>query len=112
MNAYLRANLWLLGLTVLLCCVLYPLTLWAIGQGVFPNKASGSLLDEEDGTAIGSRLIAQPFTAPEYFQPRPSAASYDASASAGSNYGANNPKLRARVAQTLGPLVKYRSGPK
>jgi K+-transporting ATPase ATPase C chain len=112
MNAYLRANLWLLGLTVLLCCVLYPLTLWAIGQGVFPDKASGSLLLEEDGAVIGSRLIAQPFTGPEYFQPRPSAASYDASASGGSNYSANNPKLRARVAQTLGPIVKYRSGPK
>jgi K+-transporting ATPase ATPase C chain len=112
MNAHFRANLCLLGLTVLLCCVLYPLTLWAIGRGVFPDKASGSLLVREDGTEIGSRLIAQPFNAPEYFQPRPSAASYDASASAGSNYSANNPKLRARVAQTLGPLVKYRSGPK
>jgi K+-transporting ATPase ATPase C chain len=112
MNAHLRGGLWLLGLTVLLCCVLYPLALWAIGHSVFPDKASGSLLVKEDGTEIGSRLIAQPFTAPEYFQPRPSAASYDAKASAGSNYSANNPKLRARVAQTLGPLVKYRSGPK
>jgi potassium-transporting ATPase KdpC subunit len=105
-------------LTVLLCCVLYPLTLWAIGQTVFPDKASGSLLDENGQPtrdfqkARGSRLIGQPFTAPEYFQPRPSAASYNASASSGSNYGANNPKLRYRVAQALGPIVKYRSGPK
>jgi potassium-transporting ATPase KdpC subunit len=115
MNAHLRANLWLLGLTVLLCCVLYPLTLWAIGQGVFPDKASGSLVMDEEGKPIGSRLIAQPFTAPEYFQPRPSATSkfaYNASASGASNYGANNPKLRYRVAQALGPIVKYRSGPK
>ena len=114
MNAHLRANLWLLGLTVLICCVLYPLTLWAIGQGVFPDKASGSLVMDKDGKPIGSRLIAQPFTsaAPEYFQPRPSAASYNGAASGAYNYGANNPKLRYRVAQTLGPLVKYRSGPK
>jgi K+-transporting ATPase ATPase C chain len=112
MNAHLRANLWLLGLTVLLCCVLYPLTLWAIGQGIFPDKASGSLVLSEDGKPIGSRLIAQPFNDPKYFQPRPSAASYNASASGGSNYSANNPKLRYRVAQTLGPIVKYRSGPK
>lgn len=118
MNAHLRANLWLLGLTVLLCCVLYPLTLWAIGQGAFPDKAAGSLLDQnnnptrEANQAVGSRLIAQPFNGPEYFQPRPSAASYNASASSGSNYGASDPRLRARVAQTLGPLVKYRSGPK
>ena len=112
MNAHLRANLWLLGLSVLICCVLYPLILWAIGQSVFPDKASGSLVMDRDGKPIGSRLIAQPFTAPDYFQPRPSAASYNASASAGSNWGANNPKLRYRVAQTLGPIVKYRSGPK
>lgn len=118
MNAHLRANLWLLGSTVLLCCVLYPLTLWAIGQTVFADKAAGSLLDENGQLtrdvekARGSRLIAQPFTAPEYFQPRPSAASYNGGASGASNYGANNPKLRYRVAQALGPIVKYRSGPK
>jgi K+-transporting ATPase c subunit len=118
MNAHLRANLWLLSLTVLLCCVLYPLTLWAIGQGLFPDKASGSLLDKngnptrDEKNAIGSRLIGQPFKGPEYFQPRPSAPGYDASASGGSNLSANNPKLRARVAQTLGPIVKYKNGPK
>jgi K+-transporting ATPase ATPase C chain len=118
MNAHLRANLWLLGLTVLLCCVLYPLTLWAVGRGVFPDKASGSLIDKDgkptpdETKLIGSRLIGQPFNAPEYFQPRPSSPSYDASASGGSNLSANNPKLRARVAQALGPIVKYRSGPK
>jgi potassium-transporting ATPase KdpC subunit len=120
MNAHLRANLWLLGLTVLLCCVLYPLTLWAIGQTVFPDQASGSFLDENGQPtrdvekARGSRLIAQPFTDahPEYFQPRPSAASYNGGASGASNYGASNPKLRYRVAQALGPIVKYRSGPK
>lgn len=110
MNAHLRANLWLLGLTVLLCCVLYPLTLWAIGQGVFPDKASGSLIIE-DGKVIGSRLIAQPFTRPEHFWPRPSAVSYDASASGGSNLSANNPKLRNRVIQTLSDLNKYAHDP-
>ncbi len=102
MNAHFRANLWLLGLTVLLCCVLYPLMLWGIGQGVFPNKASGSLIDKDgkpvskdkESEAVGSRLIGQPFNGPEYFQPRPSAPSYDASASGGSNLSANNPKLR------------------
>jgi K+-transporting ATPase ATPase C chain len=110
MNAHLRANLWLLSLTVLLCCVLYPLTLWAIGQSVFPDKAAGSLIVEDD-KVIGSRLIAQPFTRPEYFWPRPSAVSYDASASGGSNLGANNPKLRDRVVQALSGLKKYPSDP-
>lgn len=118
MNAHLRANLWLLVLTVLLCCVVYPLTLWAIGQGAFADKAAGSLIDKEgkptreETKAVGSRLIAQPFTRPEYFWPRPSAVSYDASASGGSNLGANNPKLRNRVVQALADLKKYPSDPK
>ncbi|HWG41786.1 MAG TPA: potassium-transporting ATPase subunit C [Gemmataceae bacterium] len=118
MNAHLRANLLLLGLTVFLCCILYPLTLWSIGQICFPNQASGSLIDKNgnptnnESEAAGSRLIAQPFNGPEYFHPRPSAPSYDASVSGGSNLSATNPKLRARVAQALGPIVKYRTGPK
>jgi K+-transporting ATPase ATPase C chain len=110
MNAHLRANLWLLGSTVLICCVLYPLLLWAIAQGVFPDKASGSLIIA-DGRVIGSRLIAQPFTRPEYFWPRPSAVSYDASASGGSNLSANNPKLRERVVQALASLQKHPNDP-
>ena len=61
---------------------------------------------------MGSRLIAQPFTKDEYFQPRPSAASYDGSASASSTLAASNYMLRNRVAQQLGPIVKYKSGTK
>jgi potassium-transporting ATPase KdpC subunit len=114
MTAHLRANLWLLGLTVLVCSVLYPLVLLGIGQTVFHDKAQGSLLADADGKPIGSKLIAQPFTADEYFQPRPSAASpsYNAAASGASNWAASNYLLRDRVARQLGPIVKYRSGPK
>ncbi len=111
MNAHLRAIFLLLCLTVLICCVLYPLTLWAIARGVFPDKASGSLI-VADGKVVGSRLIAQPFTRPEHFWPRPSAVSYDAGASGGSNLSANNPKLRERVVQALAELKKYPSDPK
>jgi K+-transporting ATPase ATPase C chain len=110
MKAHLRANLWLLGLTVLICCVLYPTTLWAIGKGIYPDGASGSLI-VVDEKVIGSRLIAQPFTRPEYFWPRPSAVSYDASASGGSNLSASNPKLRDRVVQALSGLKKYPQDP-
>jgi K+-transporting ATPase c subunit len=60
----------------------------------------------------GFKADAQPFTKDEYFQPRPSAASYDASASAASTYAASNYLLRNRVAGALGPIVKYKSGPK
>src|SRR5450631_3406451 len=107
MQQHLRANLWLLGLTLILCSVLYPAVLWLIGQTVFHSKANGSLVDKNGQPAasakdaVGSRLIAQAFTGDEYFQPRPSAVSYNAAASGGSNLGANNPKLRGRVAQQL-----------
>jgi potassium-transporting ATPase KdpC subunit len=110
MLAHFRANLWLLALTVLLCSVLYPLVLLGIGQTVFHDQAEGSLVTDAQGHPIGSQLIAQPFTADEYFQPRPSAAAYNAAASGASNWAASNYLLRDRVARQLGPLMKYRSG--
>jgi K+-transporting ATPase ATPase C chain len=110
MIQHIRANLWLLSLTLLICCGLYPLVLWGIGRSIFPETANGSLVYGKDGAAIGSRMIAQPFTADEYFHPRPSAASYNGAASGASNWGANNPALRKRVESTLGPVLKYRDG--
>ncbi|HXX33965.1 MAG TPA: potassium-transporting ATPase subunit C [Thermodesulfobacteriota bacterium] len=109
---YLLKSIFLLLVLVVICCVVYPLGLWVIGQAAFPFQANGSLLRDPAGKIFGSRLIAQPFTKDEYFQPRPSAASYDASASASSSLAASNYALRDRVARTLGPIVKYRSGPK
>jgi potassium-transporting ATPase KdpC subunit len=113
MMAHLRANLWLLVLTVLICSVLYPLALLGIGQAVFRDKAQGSLLKDAQGNTVGSRLIAQPFTGDEYFQPRPSATtpSYNAAASTGSNWAASNYQLRDRVARQLGPIIKYKGTP-
>ena len=73
-------SLWLLGSTVVITCLIYPLAVWAIGQTFFPFTANGSMVNGPDGKPVGSLLIAQPFTKDEYFQPRPSAASYDASA--------------------------------
>ncbi len=86
--------------------------MWAIGQTLFPFTANGSMVNGPDGKPVGSLLIAQPFTKDEYFWPRPSAASYDGSASASSTLAASNYLLRDRVARMLGPIVKYASGPK
>jgi len=105
--SHIRANLLLLVLSVVLCSILYPGILLIIGQTVFHDKAEGSILYGKDGKAIGSRLIAQPFSGEGYFQPRPSAASYNAAGSGASNWGANNYLLRERVARQLGPIVKY-----
>jgi K+-transporting ATPase ATPase C chain len=112
MLRYFSKSILLLLVSVVICCVIYPLALWVIGQAAFPFRANGSLLRGPDGKPVGSLLIAQPFTKDEYFQPRPSAASYDASASASSSLSASNYALRDRVARALGPIVTYRSGPK
>ncbi len=109
---YLAKGTLLLFFLVIIICIIYPLALWIIGQTVFPFQANGSLLPGPDGKPVGSMLIAQPFTNDEYFQPRPSAASYDASASASSALAASNYALRNRVAHSIGWLVKYRSGQK
>jgi len=105
-------SFWLLGFMVVLLCGVYPAVLLALGQAVFPFQSNGSLLRGLDGKPVGSLLIAQPFTRDEYFQPRPSAASYDGSASASSSLAPSNYLLRDRVARVLGPIVRYKSGPK
>ena len=110
MSSHIRANMWLLFLTLLVCCVIYPGVLLVIGQTVFHEKAEGSLVYDRAGQVIGSRLIAQPFVGEEFFQPRPSAVAYNAAASGASNWAGNNYLLRDRVARQLGPIVKYHSG--
>jgi K+-transporting ATPase ATPase C chain len=119
MLQHLRACLWLLIITVTLCCVIYPLVLLGIGKTIFPNQAGGSLVTKDgtfttnDKEAVGSSLIAQPFSGDKYFQPRPSATSpaYNAAGSGASNWAANNYLLRDRVARQLATIVIYASGP-
>jgi K+-transporting ATPase ATPase C chain len=86
-----------LFLTVL-CGIAYPLLMTGICQVAFPYQANGSLM-KRNGKIIGSEIIAQGFTKPEYFQPRPSPAgsAYDPTASGGSNYAPTNQKLYDRM---------------
>jgi K+-transporting ATPase ATPase C chain len=78
---------------LLLCGVLFPLCAYGIGQAVFPFQANGSLLMNQQQQIVGSQLLGQSFTRPEYFHGRPSATGYDASNSSGSNIGPTNPQL-------------------
>src|SRR5579864_829308 len=79
--------------------ILYPLAVTGIAQLAFPHQANGSIATVH-GNPIGSALIGQNFTRPEYFHPRPSAASdkgYDPTSSSASNLGPTNPALADRL---------------
>ncbi|MCU0601499.1 MAG: K(+)-transporting ATPase subunit C [Desulfobacterales bacterium] len=83
-----------ISLAILLCGV-YPLVVWALSQGLFPHEAGGSMI-QRGGEIVGSEWIAQNFSSPRYFHPRPSAAGeagYDAGNSSGSNLGPLSKKL-------------------
>lgn len=80
---------------VVLTGIGFPMVVWAVGRVAFPNQASGSLIKDVHGNVVGSSLLGQSFTKPEYFHPRPSAAGngYDAANSSGTNLGPTSDKL-------------------
>lgn len=95
----------LLALTVL-TGILYPLLVTGIAQGLFPDAANGSLI-EQNGNLAGSAMIGQPFSDPKYFWGRPSATGptpYNAAASSGSNQGPLNPALEDAVKTRIAAL--------
>lgn len=82
--------------TTVLLGIFYPLVVTGLAQVFFPKQANGELI-QANGKMVGSRLIAQAFTGPGYFHPRPSAVSYDPTNSNGSQLGPTNQKLIDRV---------------
>jgi K+-transporting ATPase ATPase C chain len=104
MASIFRPLLAVFGALTLLCGVLYPAAVTAIGRVAFARQADGSLVDA-GGKTVGSELIGQPFSRPGYFWGRPSATTPmpdNAAGSGGSNLGPTNPALidavKARVA--------------
>lgn len=85
--------------TTILVGLIYPLAITGLAQLMAKDKANGQLITR-NGTVIGSRILAEPFSSPGYFHPRPSAAGtngYDATNSGGTNWGPTNQKLVDRV---------------
>src|SRR6201997_3817577 len=93
----ITAFLMTVAMTILLGLI-YPLVVTGLAQLLFRDKANGQIISA-NGQAIGSRIIAQPFTSAKYFHPRPSAAGsgYDAANSGGTNLAPTNQKLIDRI---------------
>jgi K+-transporting ATPase ATPase C chain len=101
----LRTGLVFTVVAMLVFGVGYHLALWSVGRVLFPARAEGSLIRSGNGTVIGSRLIAQKFTRPEYFQSRPSAVDFNAASTGGSNWGPSNPDHLAAVRERLDAVI-------
>lgn len=92
--------------TMILLGGIYNVALWGIGRVAFRAQADGSLIRRSDGTIVGSRLIAQKFARPEYFQPRPSGVDYNAASTGATNYGPSNPDHLKAVKERRDAMTK------
>ena len=102
----LRPAFVLFALLTLICGVFYPYMIAGIGQIVFPYEANGSLV-QKNHQIVGSSLIGQDFSSPNYFWGRLSATSPmpdNAASSGGSNLGPSNPALAAAVKSRIAAL--------
>jgi K+-transporting ATPase ATPase C chain len=93
--------------TVIVLGLIYPLVIWGIGVLLFPHQANGSFV-ESNGKVIGSEIIGQLWTKPQYFQGRPSAAGkgYDPTSTGGTNLGPTSKKLMDATKATIAALKK------
>jgi len=97
-------------ITIVLVGLGYPLLVTGVAGLIFPHKAGGSLIQLQDGTVIGSELLAQSFTSDRYFHPRPSVNNYDATNSGGSNLAQSSKALVDRIQGSVDKLAKENPG--
>jgi K+-transporting ATPase ATPase C chain len=101
----LRPALIVFLLLTVITGVIYPGVVTLVGHVLFAPEASGSVI-EQDGRAVGSALLGQPFTSPKYFWSRPSATSPQPCKRgvSGSNQGPTNPALESAVRDRIAAL--------
>jgi len=103
----LRQGLLIFFFLSVVCGGIYPAVVTLVAGSIFPHQAAGSFVKDANGRVIGSSLIGQPFSDPQYFWPRPSATgtfAYNPSASGGANLGPTNPAFLAAVADRVAVL--------
>jgi potassium-transporting ATPase KdpC subunit len=104
-----RASLVVFAALTVVTGIIYPALVTAIAQAAFSHQANGSMICVGD-QAVGSELIGQSFSRPEYFWGRLSATSptsYNAASSSGSNFGPLNPALRKAAESRIAMLKQY-----
>ena len=111
MKKNLLIAIWMTLATTVLLGIIYPLVVTGLAQVIFTSKANGQLI-QQDGKLIGSRIIGQAFTGPNYFHSRPSAAGagYDPTSTNGSQLGPTNHQLIDRVKGDVATLQAENPG--
>ena len=96
-----------------LCCAIYPVVVWGLGQALFHHQANGSLIVSKEGKVLGSEWLGQQFTSDKYFDSRPSAAGtgYDATSSGGTNLGPTSQKLNDSIKSAIDAYRKQNNMP-
>src|ERR1700738_5050793 len=96
------------AVSVIVLGLIYPAIIWALGTVLFPHQAGGSLIADKSGKVIGSEIVGQSWTNPQYFQGRPSAAGkgYDPTSTGGTNLGPTSKKLIDSTKSAIAALRK------
>ncbi len=106
MKTQLIISIKIFAVLTVLCGIIYPLFITGVAQFVFPAKANGSLI-VQDNKVIGSELIGQKFDSIIYFSSRPSATDYNTLPSGGSNLGPTSSKLKQMVAERSAQFTTF-----
>lgn len=108
MKQYILPSIKLTAVFMIICCVIYPLFISAVGK-LAPGNGNGETLTVNN-KVVGYALIGEKFTEDKYFNSRPSAVDYNAAGSAGSNKGPSNPDYLKKVSDRIDTFLMHNQG--